>query len=178
MYDGVKRYMDVSQRRSQLVVDRLGAYIDDPNQRPNDRIMTQFERFFNGTEMTIIKAVRDRYAKITQRDVKKATTIDRKRVDKALSPSLLDHIKHGFPDLWNFTPMDIFETPELTMLHELTHLLATANTHDRGGYGWVKCIKAKTHHNADSLAYFALVVDLIENYGCDADEQGTLSRIT
>ncbi|CRK37865.1 hypothetical protein BN1723_015257 [Verticillium longisporum] len=242
MYDQVKFYVDQSQAQSQRVVDALGPYLDDPNNKPDDRILAQMRQLFPSDGVPTARLLHGIYKKVTQyayqdvdiwadeyrqgrdkgdleifcnadhvvedpnnpeknikwrdtaqdlpyiafhpRYMKKSTEknsmLNHDRVEKAAYPSLWDKVKVKLPGL-DFGAVDILATPELTMLHELTHLLAVADAVDsegRNSYGWLNCVRMKSFKNADSLAYFALVVDLIQRYGYDVDDKGKLNKFS
>ncbi|KAL2056439.1 hypothetical protein ABVK25_003462 [Lepraria finkii] len=87
-----------------------------------------------------------------------------------------------FPSLWGFleslatthqetfgrTRMDISALFEHTLLHELTHSDKVGTPQyeipEAESYGWDKCVEAKSATNSDSLAFFAL--------GCQFINQG------
>ncbi|KAF3347805.1 hypothetical protein VD0002_g6235 [Verticillium dahliae] len=122
-------------------------------------------------------AFHPRYMK---KSTEKNSMLNHDRVEKAAYPSLWDKVKVKLPGL-DFGAVDILATPELTMLHELTHLRAVADAVDsegRNSYGWLNCVRLKSFKNADSLAYFALVVDLIQRYKYDVDDKGKLNKFS
>lgn len=43
------------------------------------------------------------------------------------------------------------------MLHELTHLISTANTDDKGGYAWKNSVKYKNYNNAGQRFSYNIV---------------------
>ncbi|KAM0419073.1 hypothetical protein ACHAPT_012012 [Fusarium lateritium] len=81
---------------------------------------------------------------------------------------------------WGWTPIDLLDRLESTMLHELTHTTAGRRTEDEelpNSYGWKNCLRIKKYSNADSIALFALAVELIDFYHYDINEAGELTKI-
>ncbi|KAJ4175243.1 hypothetical protein NW754_005663 [Fusarium falciforme] len=79
-----------------------------------------------------------------------------------------------------WAPIDLLDRLESTMLHELTHTTAGRLTQDvelPNSYGWKNCVRLKKHSNADSIALFALAVELINFYHYDVNEAGELTKI-
>ncbi|TPX11341.1 uncharacterized protein E0L32_001159 [Thyridium curvatum] len=104
------------------------------------------------------------------------------RIRKAEINDLRDRINSHFRRTKKgWTNVDLLETLELVLHHELTHLKHTADTIDvdsPNSYGWLDVLRLKSIKNADNLAYFALVVDLIQNHHYDVDAKGKLVRFT
>ncbi|KAF7542203.1 hypothetical protein G7Z17_g11792 [Cylindrodendrum hubeiense] len=113
--------------------------------------------------------------------VEKKSIFNSDRIKKALQPSLLKAIKIKFQRYTHAANVDTLDTPELTLIHELTHTALGGLSRDTGGsksYGWYNCVRLKDVDNADNLAYFALVVDLIQNYKYEVDDKGNLQSFT
>ncbi|KAK7956383.1 uncharacterized protein PG986_005605 [Apiospora aurea] len=75
------------------------------------------------------------HPRILKAYVDKNTRFDSDRVDRALSPTLLDGSRRAHPRLRDFKPVHILRTPEFTMLQEMTHMIVTVESdNDDGGY--------------------------------------------
>lgn len=51
MFDQVKSYADAAVSRAGLVADVLRPYIQDANNKPDDRILRQAKRLFGGDDI-------------------------------------------------------------------------------------------------------------------------------
>lgn len=51
VYDQVKLYADAAIKRAELVADVLRPYIEDPNNKPDDRILKQAKRLFGNDDV-------------------------------------------------------------------------------------------------------------------------------
>ncbi|RSL49940.1 hypothetical protein CEP54_012192 [Fusarium duplospermum] len=109
--------------------------------------------------------------------------IDQAAVEAAANPRLhrwfVTQIPSWVPRI-SFAPIDLLDRLESTMLHELTHTIAGRRTVDLdwpNSYGWRNCLRIQSHKNADSIALFALAVELINHYQYDVNEAGELIRI-
>ncbi|KAJ3532556.1 hypothetical protein NM208_g8262 [Fusarium decemcellulare] len=110
-----------------------------------------------------------------------------KYIQKAAHPKMIRWVKTKVPELVfsrTWKQVDLLDTPALTLFHEMTHLMSVARSNDGSGdnadcYGWVKILANKFlgFRTADSLAYFVLLVDLIENYRYDVEESGDIYKI-
>ncbi|KAM0229026.1 hypothetical protein ACHAPO_010303 [Fusarium lateritium] len=107
-------------------------------------------------------------------------------IKKAMHPRIKGTIKIHAPEFIasrEWTPVDLLDTPAMTLFHEMTHLESVAGSSDGPGedevYGWIKVLENKFTgaSTADNLAYFAILVDLILNYGYDVEENGTIFKI-
>ncbi|KAF4946653.1 hypothetical protein FSARC_14143 [Fusarium sarcochroum] len=108
-------------------------------------------------------------------------------IEKAAHPRMIRWIKTTVPELLfsrKWKQVDLLDTPALTIFHEMTHLESVARSNDGSGdnvdcYGWVKILANRFlgFRTADNLAYFAMLVDLIQNYGYDVEESGEIFKI-
>lgn len=280
VYDQVKLYADAAIKRAELVADVLRPYIEDPNNKPDDRILKQAKRLFGNDDVatagtlfahydairkyvwvdvdnwsTEWKKDRDQFdlqihcdashivpwTGVTEPNVHwedsvqdtpvedGAAILDFKDADTTTqgvtspgkgkpgepwqpgSPEVitfkqnyfdtaieqnaifdLDHIKKAartdalarvkmilFLRFRKPAQVDILDTPDFVLLHELTHTVVGGDASDTDGdnsYGWLNCVRLKDIGNAESLAFFALTVDLIQNYGYDVDDKGKLKK--
>ncbi|RSL67539.1 hypothetical protein CEP53_002962 [Fusarium sp. AF-6] len=108
--------------------------------------------------------------------------IDQTDVEDAATPRMSRWFWNHIPAFFGFdsiTPIDLLDRFEITMLHELTHTTTGRNTVDVGwpkSYGWRRSVKIQSTRNADSIAFFALAVELINFYHYDVNAAGELTK--
>ncbi|RMJ15059.1 hypothetical protein CDV36_005304 [Fusarium kuroshium] len=113
---------------------------------------------------------------------KDAITINQADVEDAATPRMHRWFQNHIPALFgysSFTPIDLLDRLESTMLHELTHTTTGRNTDDvelGNSYGWRNCLRIQSTRNADSIALFALAVELIDFYHYDVNAAGELTK--
>ncbi|KAH7165281.1 hypothetical protein EDB81DRAFT_852200 [Dactylonectria macrodidyma] len=116
-----------------------------------------------------------------QTAVAKNSIFNSDRVKKAVHPSLRRNIQVKFQRFTDITNIDVLQTLEFTLLHELMHTAVgglALDMDDDDSYGWVNCRRLKDTNNAESLAFFGLVIDLIQNHKYDVNDKGSLKSIT
>ncbi|RDL35222.1 uncharacterized protein BP5553_07153 [Venustampulla echinocandica] len=78
------------------------------------------------------------------------------------------------------TPIDSLAGFEHVLLHEMTHSAIAGYSDDTPAgkcYGWKHSVKCQKSENADSLAYFALAVELVLHRGYTVNKDGTLQKL-
>lgn len=61
MYDTMKSYMDSAQKWAEEICDILEPYIQDPNQRPNDRFMNLAWRLFGANDIATMDGIYSKF---------------------------------------------------------------------------------------------------------------------
>ncbi|KAF9877523.1 hypothetical protein CkaCkLH20_05223 [Colletotrichum karsti] len=114
------------------------------------------------------------------------------RVLKAMRPELakkvddaLENISNTFTRVFGMSyefhsNVDILQTPEVIMLHELMHTHPGGNAVDQPKdkcYLWQNILRIRNEKNADSLAYLGLVIQLITKFNVDVTKEGEVKGI-
>ncbi|KAH7403779.1 hypothetical protein BKA64DRAFT_460635 [Cadophora sp. MPI-SDFR-AT-0126] len=108
---------------------------------------------------------------VTDDLVKKAAAMKAKSLLKKFVSKLSNEVA---------TPVDSLAGFEHVLLHEMMHsatALYADDKPDKRCYGWKHCGKCKRSDNADSLAYFALAVELAYYRSYTVNKDGTLQKI-
>ncbi|KAK1580188.1 uncharacterized protein LY79DRAFT_311178 [Colletotrichum navitas] len=117
---------------------------------------------------------------------------NKERSQKAMSPDLAEKVGKGLENFSNLffkafgtttefrSDVDILSTLEVTVLHELMHTRAGEHADDAPFgkcYLWDNILKAKNENNAESLAYLAMIIQLINNFKLHVTQAGKVIGI-